>query len=342
MKTLHVALLGLALLLAGDILHAETRSYTRAVQVNGKPILDSEVREAVQAQEHIIRTQITDLSEAESRILVVRASALFALMERQLILSDFEQRRGVIPPQYVEDDIDNMVRQKFGGDRARFLRELAKSGLTLKSWREQREKAILISHLSRQQIKNLPPPTPTQVENYYREHDEMFRDKDFIKFSTITIPMYPAGDATATPAAQKKLAENIRAQIVSGAAFDQMAKAHSADPYAKVGGQRGVQERGSLSPPVAEVAFKLKAGAVSHVVELNGAYMIISCESIQPGHLEPLDKVRAQVEQLVSAEMNRKALNHWISGLARKAIIQPENMRDSFLKWLEKERTLLN
>jgi parvulin-like peptidyl-prolyl isomerase len=342
MKTLHAALLGFVLLPAGGILYAEPQSYTRAVQVNGKPILDSEVREAVQAQEHLIRTQITDLSEAESRILVVRASALFALMERQLILSDFEQRRGSIPREYVEDDIDNLIRQKFGGDRAKFLRELAKSGMTLQGFREQREKAIAISHLSRQKIKDLPPPTPAQVENYYREHEQMFRDKDFVTFSTITIPMYPAGDGTATPAAQKKLAEDIRAQIVTGAAFDQMAKAHSTDPYARVGGQRGTQDRASLSPQIAEVAFKLKAGAVSHVVELNGAYMILFCESIQPGRREPLDKVRAQVEQLVSAEMSRKVLNQWVSGLARKAVIQPENMRESFLKWLGNERTFLN
>jgi len=27
----------------------------------------------------------------------------------------------------------------------------------------------------------------------------------------------------------------------------------------------------------------------------------------------------------------RRTLSHWISGLARKAVIQPENMRDSFL-----------
>jgi peptidyl-prolyl cis-trans isomerase SurA len=334
MKIRRIVLLFSALLLAGKNLEAETRTYEISVQVNGKPIVDSEVREAVRAQEHLIRMQMGDVKETEARILAVRASALFSLMERQLVLSEFEQRGGALSPQYVEDDIDNFVREKFGGDRVKFLRELAAAGMTLQGFREQRRQMMIVSHLSRQKLKDLPPPTPAQVEAWYRDHAEQFREKDFIKFSTITIPKHPVGEPGASPALQKKLAAEIRMQIVSGADFAQMAKTHSTDAYAKSGGERGLQDRADLSHDIAGVAFALKPGAVSDVMDVGTGFMIILCEAKQLGKQVPLETARPQIEKRLSGEMGRQAVNRWLSGLAAKAVIQPERVRNDFLKWL--------
>jgi hypothetical protein len=68
--------------------------------------------------------------------------------------------------------------------------------------------------------------------------------------------------------------------------------------------------------------------------------MIIYCEAKQLGKLESLDKLRPQIEKVISAEMGRDAVNRWLSGLAAKAIIQPENVRVKFLEWLEKQEAV--
>ena len=57
----------------------------------------------------------------------------------------------------------------------------------------------------------------------------------------------------------------------------------------------------------------------------------------EPGNQEPLDKVRPIIEKQISSEMGRDAVNRWLSGLAAKAVIQPESVRVNFLKWLEKQ-----
>src|SRR5262245_43905530 len=103
-------------------------SYGIAVVVNGKPITTSEVREAVQAQEQLIRMTVKDEKSAQAKLAELRASALFALIERQLVLSEFEKLGGSIKPQYVEDDINNIIRESFEGDRNKFLYELQKTG----------------------------------------------------------------------------------------------------------------------------------------------------------------------------------------------------------------------
>lgn len=312
-------------------------SYGIAVVVNGKPITTSEVREAIQAQEQLIRMQIKDPRMAEAKLAELRSSALYALIERQLVLSEFEKLGGTIKAQYVEDDVNNIIRESFEGNREKFLYELAKTGMTIKKFREQREKMMVVSVLRARQVKDLPPPTPAQVENFYRKNAEKFRDKDYIKFSTITIPKYPVGDVNASAESQKKLAEEIRTKISGGADFASMAKTYSQDSRAEAGGDWGLQERATLSRAIADVAFGLKTGAISKVVEVDANYMIIFCEAKQPGNQEPLEKVRPQIEKVISAEMGRDAVNRWLSGLAAKAIVQPENVRVNFLKWLEKQ-----
>jgi peptidyl-prolyl cis-trans isomerase SurA len=334
MKILHLAFLASALLPLPGFLHAEEQSIGIPVRVNGKPIVSSEVRDAVQAQEHFIRLQTKDPDVARARILEVRASALFTLMERQLVLSEFEQARGSLKPRYVEDEIHNLIREKFGGDRKKFLHELANADMTLSGFREEREKMMIVTALRSQIVKNLPPPTPAQVEAFYRKHADKFRDKDYVKFSTITIPMHAVGDAAATPGSQKKLASEIRSQITSAADFAQMARTHSTDACAQSGGDRGLQERSELNTEIASVVFGLKNGAVSPVVEIGDSYMILLCEAKQPGKLEPLDKLRPQIEKAVAGELARDAVNRWLSGLASKAIIQPESVKRDFLAWI--------
>jgi peptidyl-prolyl cis-trans isomerase SurA len=323
------------ILLIASSLHAE--SYGIQATVNGKPIVSSEVRDAVKAQEQLIRMQVRDPAQADAKLAELKSSALYALIERQLVLSEFEKLGGTIKSQYVEDDINNIIRESFNGDREKFLYELAKNQMTLKKFRDQREKMMIVSVLRQRQVKDLPPPTPAQVEAFYRKHSEKFRDKDYIKFSTITIPKYPVGDASASPEAQKKLAEEIRTKIANGADFAQMAKTYSQDSRSEQGGDWGLQERATLNKEIADVAFALKTGAISKVVDVGGSYMIIFCEQKQPGIQAPLEKVRPQIEKFISAEMGREVVNRWLSGLAAKAVIQPESVRVNFLRWLEKQ-----
>ncbi len=313
---------------------AESQSYAIPVTVNGKPILSSEVREAIRSQEQLLRMQISDPNVAEARILQVRAGALYSLMEEQLVLSEFEQSRGVIKPRYVDDDINAFIRQRFGGDRARFLRELAAASMTYSGFKEQRQRMLIVGSLRHNKVKDLPPPTPAQVEAWYRKHAAEFRGEDSIKFSTITIPKHAADETRSGTEAQRMLAEDIRAKINTGAKFAEMARAYSTDAYAGVGGARGLQQRSSLSKAVGDVAFSLKEGTVSDVVDLGQNYLIVLCESRQFGRQAPLVEVRSEVEKRVSAEMARDTMNRWLSSLAARAVIQPESMRSSFLDWL--------
>ena len=312
-------------------------TYGIAAKVNGKVITRSEVREAVQAQEQIIVMTIKDPAERDKKLAFVRERALDSLIERQLVLGEFEKMGGAIKPEYIDDEIKRIILDSFGGDREKFIHELTKGGMSLKRFREMQEKMIVVQIMKQRQTSHLPPPTPADVESFYYKNADKFRDKDFVKISTITLPKYPAGDVKATPEGQKKLAEELRKQISDGADFASKAKTYSQDSHAEQGGEWDWIERAQMDAKVASAAFSLKPGALSPVIDVGTSYMIILCNAKRPGNMAPLDKARPDIEKFIKAEKGRAHLNGWLASLARKATIEPPEVRSNYLRHVGKD-----
>lgn len=301
---------------------AQSYSNGIAAVVNGKPIMKSEVRDAVTAQEQMLRFQFREDPEGLAKAMTeLKTTALDSLIDRELILSEFGKMGGTIKPQYVEDDINSVVRESFKGDRDAFVTELAKTGMTMKKFRDLREKMIIVQVMRGRHGGDQPPPTPREVEDYYHKNIDKFRDKDMIKISTITVPKF-TGDADSTVDKQKKLAQEIRAKIVAGADFGSMAKTYSQDSRAEGGGAWDWMERKQMKKSMADAAFALKNGGVSQVIEEDTSFIIIYCDTKKLGDAVPLEKVRPDIERVIDQQKSRESLEKWLADLRRKAVIK--------------------
>ena len=299
-----------------------------AAFVNGNVITKSQVRDAVLAQEQVIRfTFRDDPANMQRELAELRASALDSLVDRELILSEFQKLGGTIKPQYIEDDINGIIRESFKGNRDEFVTELAKTGMTMKKFRELREKMLIVQVMRGRHSRDLPPPTPREVEDYYRQNNEKFRDNDMIKIATITIPKF-SGDADATPEKQKKLAQELRAKVVAGADFATIAKTYSQDSRAEDGGEWEWMERKQMKKSLADTAFGLKDGGVSQVIEDETSFVIIFCQAKKFGKSEPLEKVRPEIERVINQQKAKESLDKWLADLRRKAVIRKMDIGD--------------
>jgi parvulin-like peptidyl-prolyl isomerase len=293
-----------------------------AAVVNGKVITKSEVRDAVEAQTQMLRIQFREEPEKlQKELSDMNAKALDNLIDRELILGEFKKLGGVIKPQYIDDDINQIVREGFKGNRDAFVTELAKSGMTMRKFRELREKMIMTQVMRSRHAGELPPPTPREVEAYYNKNGEKFRENDMIKISTITIPKF-TGEPGATPEAQRRIAQEVRSKILAGGDFATLAKSYSKDSRADVGGEYDWMERKSMDKSLANVAFGLKPGGVSSVVEEAAAFIIIYCDAKKLGPSVPLEKVRADIEKAINAEKSKESLDTWLANLRKKSVIK--------------------
>ena len=81
-----------------------------------------------------------------------------------------------------------------------------------------------------------------------------------------------------------------------------MAQMYSEDSTRDLGGDWGWIDDKTLSAPLSQVAFSLKPGEISQVVEVGGNYYILKVEARQGGEVKPLTKeVRVDIEAQTAA-----------------------------------------
>jgi peptidyl-prolyl cis-trans isomerase SurA len=298
------------------------RSNSIVAVVNGVPIMKSEVEDTVTAQRQMLLMQLgNNPAQLQAELKKLQDSALENLIDRELILAEFQKAGGTIKDQYIDDDINTLIREKFNGDRNQFVIELAKSGMTMRKFRELRKKMIIVQVMRSQKAARRLPATPKEVEEFYRKNIDSFREKDMLKISTITIPKF-TGEPGSTPEAQKQLAEEIRGKVATGADFATTARTYSQDSRSDNGGEWDWMERKLMDKTIADTAFKLKEGGISQVVSMDAAYIIIYLAAKKPGAATPLDKVRNDIERAIEAESSRKTLDEWLASLRKKATIR--------------------
>jgi parvulin-like peptidyl-prolyl isomerase len=301
----------------------QTFSNGPAAAVQGKVITKSEVRDSVKAQEQILMATYggTDPERMKREIAQTRANALDTLIDRELILIEFAKIGGVIKPQYVDDQINNFVREAYKGDRDALVTELAKAGMSLKKFREIQEKNIIASVMLAKKAGDMPPPPPKEVEEYYRRNVDKWRVGDKVKISTISIPKF-TGEAGSSPERQRKLAEEIRSKVLKGADFATCARTYSQDSRAEFGGAWDWMPRAELDPLIANTAMALKNGGISEILDKETSYIIVACDAKKLGEAPSMEKVRGDIQKKIQQEKSKQAIDDWMAQLRKKAVIR--------------------
>jgi hypothetical protein len=51
-------------------------------------------------------------------------------------------------------------------------------------------------------------------------------------------------------------------------------------------------------------------------------YVILRCEEIQLGKVEPLDKVRNDIERVINVRKSKASVDEWLDRVRKKAVIK--------------------
>ena len=329
MKKLRVLLSVLVVTVATAMAQSAERVNGIAAVIDGtRVVTKSEVREAVAAQtallQHRVRTGQMSSSEFQATIKKLEEESLDSLIERELILREFEKLNGQIKSQYIDEDIKRIIRTQFDGDRAKFLEELKKSGISLRKFRQLREKMMVVQMMRQRETGTIPPPTPEQRENFLKANSDQFREKDYIKLRTITILKTSPIPGT-TPEKQRKLIQEIRSRLSKGANFEAEAKTYSQDSRSDYGGDWGWIDRDTLKKELSDVAFKLPPKTLSKIIDDNRSYYILYVEAKRPGALKPMEEIKDGLEKMIMQEERKKRHDAWVARLREKAVVKVNN-----------------
>jgi peptidyl-prolyl cis-trans isomerase D len=87
-------------------------------------------------------------------------------------------------------------------------------------------------------------------------------------------------------------------------------------------GERGWVDRTYFKPELAQIAFSLKAGQHSGVIELPEACYILLVEDVRSAHVKSLAEVRADIERTLKSEEKSRLRKQWIERLISKSFIR--------------------
>jgi parvulin-like peptidyl-prolyl isomerase len=290
-----------------------------AAVVNGDVITFSQVQEVSGPRERTLREQYTG-QELIDKIKEARLAALNDLVDRQLIVQEFKKKQYNMPEYVVDDQIQNIIKDDFAGDRQAFLRTLNAQGYTMGRFREMQKDKVIVGAMRQNNVKGNFTATPQEIQAYYEANKQEFATPEQLKLRMIVLNADPldanSGDST------KKMAEEIRDKVKGGADFATMAKTYSMDGTAESGGDWGLVDRKTLNQQLTDVAFALSPGQTSQVVQIGDSFYLLYCETKKESGVIPLTEVRDGIEKKLEQVQRQKATQRWLDGLREKAFIK--------------------
>jgi parvulin-like peptidyl-prolyl isomerase len=242
--------------------------------------------------------------------------SLDQLMDDQLILHEFDSSGQYnLPESIIDEQLQATIRSMYGEDRVRFIKTLQAEGKTYEQFRKDYRDRLIISQMRYMHGSSEVIVSPHAIEVYYVNHKDQFKVESEVKLRMIILNKKP--DDTNETA---ELAGEILSKIKAGASFTEMATMYSEGSQHN-GGDWGWVEKSVLLKELADVAFTLKPGQVSGVIDTPKACFIMLVEDRRAEHIKPLNDVRDDIEKTLLAQERDRLQKQWIERLRKKTFV---------------------
>ena len=222
------------------------------------------------------------------------SEALDTLIQQSIIKQESEKQS----IQVSEADIDTelaTVKASFDSEDA-FNQALETSGMTLDDLRKNILTNIQIIRL----LDAKQPITEEEIQLYFETNKDSLGVAEEVKASHILV-------------ATEELANDVKAKIVAGEDFAELAKQYSTDESTKeLGGDLGFFAKGDMVKEFEEVAFSLEVGLVSAPVKTEYGYHIIKVEDKTEAKAATLEESNDKIKEALLEQKMDTEFDPWL------------------------------
>ena len=299
-----------------------------AATVNGRPITACEVRMRLAPYfRELMMLYPQQGPRFNSELVKAKKEVMKDLIERELVLSEFETKGYIMKDDVIEEEINRRVLVGFNGDRDSFLDSLRKSGMSLSEYRDSVRKEVTVQSMRATKYERGIPPTPDEIQQEYDKTKSDYRDisQDSVEYDKIFIPMVDQEKPEQSPQERYEFACALRQRLDAGSVrFDDAAREHSRDAHAADGGRWPAIKRCDLAVDFANVVFSVQPGQVFGPIADNYGFTIVR---VRDKHLAPAPplgnpEVKERVDDAVRRKQSEKRYREWVERLRGKAVIR--------------------
>jgi parvulin-like peptidyl-prolyl isomerase len=199
----------------------------------------------------------------------------------------------------VDKYLDQLKKQFYGGNEARYLKGLKQQGLTEDQAKDAARAKLISDELFKKVTKDVEV-SDGAVKAYYNSHKSQYGQPETRDVRHILVQ-------------KKALADSIYAQLKAGANFAKLAKKYSKDPGSAANGGKLTISKGQTVPAFDKTAFSLKKGELSPPVHTQYGYHIIQALSaVKPAQTTSLDKVKSSIKQQLEQTRKNDVMTKWV------------------------------
>ena len=174
----------------------------------------------------------------------------------------------------------------------------------------------------KREVVNTITVSEDDIKSYYDAHMDEFTTPEMVQVRHILIKVDAGASEDEKKKAREKV-EDILNKINSGEDFAKLASEFSDDSMTNPkGGDLGFVPRGRLVKPFEDVAFTLKPGEVSEIVETPFGYHIIKVDEKKDAGVEPYEIVKDKIKQKLIQERIQSDVAAFIEKASKDAGVE--------------------
>ena len=270
--------------------------------VDGQDIARSDYEALIAQAKKSYKNQKRDFPAAGSQeFQTLRNQAVQFLVQREQFEQKAEDLDVEVTDKQVDDRLEQIQKQYFGGDKKKFEKQLKEQGITETQVRND-IRAQIVSEKIFAQVTGKVTVSDDEIEKYYEKNKAQYSQPESRDVRHILVKT-------------KKQADDLYAQLENGADFAALAKKFSEDTGSKANGGKLTISKGQTVAPFDQTAFLLKKNAISKPVKTEFGYHIIqplsrdeACEgdSVEGGAGVDQAAVGADAEERGDDEVGRR------------------------------------
>ncbi len=189
--------------------------------------------------------------ERQTEILKLQENALDHAIDQELIYLDFQDLKGKVPMEQIQEQLNQIVTEQAGGSEERFRTMLHRENITFKEFQERIRKRLAVDWLRADRARSGVTVTDDAIKKYFREHQADFNTpvSNHVQVIQLRNDGKYAGKIDETFAL-------IRKQLRNGVAFAKLAEQYSEGTTTDLGWQT------SLAPALQKIVGLLNPGEI--------------------------------------------------------------------------------
>lgn len=277
------------------------------LQQEGKPLIHR-MRQELKGQNRTGQVQITE------------RQILDALILRRLQVQEAEKENIVVDQAQVTEAIERIKKQNGIISDGQFAEALKQQDLTREEFKTKVWEQLVVDALLVRNVRSGVIVSDEEITQYYHAHADEFRQPAAVRIRHILVRL-PENPSSEQRAQARARGEMVLGKLKGGADFAAIAAQHSDGTAAKDGGDLGTMRKGELHPALESVAFSLKPGSVSEIIETDAGFNIIKVEERTGGDVLSAE-VREKIRQILFNEKLVKRMSEYFDELKKKAYIE--------------------